>query len=240
MGGPVWELSELEEPDWAEPKPVVDGPVTGIGEPHRDTVLEEEARKLSFWAHMAGTIGEIAEIIHDKGAVLVGHEGGVLAGVAELAPLAGLTTVVVAFHELYRAFTTDERLQAEEGICYGLMWGVLGLADIETPSTKPSLLDDQVEVPMSDRERTAWEEGVAKGRAIASYGPIREEVLRAIAYEMAVQGRDLATDPQHHAWNEATHRVLTRIWDNVREEQFESVELNWENPSDGFPTKPSP
>jgi hypothetical protein len=147
-----------------------------------------------------------------------------------------VATVVVTAMELYKAFTTTQRIQTQQGICYGLMWEVLGVPDAEH-TTRPAPIGDGT-IPLTESEQKAWEEGVKEGREKAKDPEVREAITRALAYEMAAQGRAPDTDPDHKAWHQSVDHTLNRIWNDVHEDlgPLNGSQLDWKGAQDGFPT----
>jgi hypothetical protein len=179
------------------------------------------------------------------GDVMVGGEvlmaeGGIVAGAAPvLAPLGGVAIGVVTAMELYRAWTTTQRIQTQMGITYGLMWEVLGVPNSPHDTRRDVVAGD---VPLTQSEREAWEKGVQEGREMAKKPEVRDAIERAIAFEMAVQKKDPLTDPHHKAWGVAVDNTLNRVWNEVHEKDVRWGEkglndsrLPWTG-ADGFPT----
>jgi hypothetical protein len=247
MTEPEWEVPTAEDFAWARSGAAEQSQAPAVDLPHTEGQHDQHREHLKHMGldavHVASTIAELYEMFHVSGLGLAGH-GGVIAGsAAVLAPMGGIAVGVLTAMELKRAFTTTQRIEAQKGVTYGLMWGVLGVPDVPH-STRPGPFGG--DLPLTPSEQEAWQKGVEEGREMAKDPKVRETIERALAYEMAVQKRDLATDPQHRAWHVAVDNTLNRVWEEVHEKQvrwgeqgLNESKLPWVGGQDGFP-KPAP
>jgi hypothetical protein len=234
MDEPEWSLPAVElfhwaKPDFAPPEDQKHAPDMDVGE--RAHEKEPEYKEGTFYAHVVGTLAEFYELhgIAEAGEVLATHEW---LSAGALAPLGYVATIVVTAQQFYDATSTGHRIQGEMGMTYGMVWEVLGLPDVEHTTH----LDGE---RLSQYEHKGWEEGVAEGRKyIQEHPEAREQIIQSLNYEMWAQRRDYTTDPTHHAWHEATNRVLNRVWAATHEDlaPLNSVSLPWMGENDGFPT----
>lgn len=231
MDVPEWELPPVKPFDWTEAVPVNSAPSPDLDVPETEG---QHTEHVEHWVHRGIDVVHFGETLHYLHSLSEG--GAVAAGAAEITPLGAVLVVVVTFMELHKAFTTSQRIETQKGVTYGLMWEVLGLPDAEH-TTRGGPFGPQ---DLTESEREAWEEGVKEGREKAKDPAVREQIERALAYEMMVQKRDLATDPQHRAWNVAVDKTLNRIWDQVHEDlPTLNYPLSWMGNKDGFP-EPAP
>jgi hypothetical protein len=233
MGGPDWSMPSLEPFAWAHSAGAA--PDADLDDVYDPSHTEHNVHIGLTVGHVATTIGEIYEFFHVTGAVLAPPAHGAAAVAVWAAPLGAVLVAVTTVLELHKAFTTTQRIMTQEGICYGLMWEVLGMPDAER-TTRGTFFG---EMPMTDSEREAWEEGVREGREKARDPAVREAIVRALAYEMAVQGRDPDTDPTHRAWQKAVNNTLNRIWNEVHEDlgPLNGSTIPWMGDQDGFPKR---
>jgi hypothetical protein len=250
MNEPEWSVPLMEPFAWAAP--LGGGERPDLGSLEESHTGEKVVEYSELGLHIVTTTAEIAEKFEHEllrevvvGGEVVGEvpvEAGGLAVAAEvIAPLGSVLVVVITAKELYSAFTVTQRIEHAKGMAYGMMWEVLGLPDTDR-TTRPGLLG--LPEQMTESEREAWRDGVEEGRkAVREHPEVRDEITRSIAYEMAVQHRDLATDPQHSAWKAAVGNTLGRIWEMERPHEgpegraLEHSGLDWISESDGFPTK---
>lgn len=230
MDVPEWALPLVEPFEWAQPfsSQAADPDIGDV----RDHGIAHYVHTGLLPAHVAGTIAEIVAWKAAEGTALL----AAAEGVAVIAPVAVVITTAIEFHT---TTSTAARIEGQKGFAYGLMWGVLGLPDIDetTPGWNDVLPGHLGPSPMDDYERKHWAEGVAEGREKAKDPSVREKIERALAYEMVAQGRDLDTDPQHRAWSVAVDRTLNQIWEDVREDTppLDGTHLKWLGEGDGFP-----
>jgi hypothetical protein len=232
MHEPEWSVAPLEPFNWAPRAggaPGAHPPNLGGPYYHPNHVLHTIHTALDV-THIAGVIAEMYEIFP-----VLGHHGAVAAVAGVAAPLGSVALVGLTFLELYHAGTTHLRIEAQKGVCYGLMAEVLGTPDV-AHTTKPAPFEDTT-VPLSQAECEAYEEGVREGREQAKDPAVREAIVKALAFEMAAQGRTLDTDPQHHAWHKAVDNTLNRLWDGTHEKlsPLQGSRIPWEGQQDGFP-----
>jgi hypothetical protein len=237
MGEPEWELPLVDDFAWSDATPA-SSQTPDVGGVYEPSHTEHYVHLGLDAVHVASTIAEIYEIFHVSGAPLAAAHGGLAGAAAVVAPLGGVAVVVVTAMELYKAFDTVNRIETQKGITYGIMWGVLGVPDVPH-TTRPGPFGGDLQ--LTDHERASWQEGVDKGRELAKDPAVRQAIERSLAYEMALQKRDLATDPQHRAWNVAVQNTMNRVWDQVHEKQkgLDGSTLSWQGKEDGFP-KPAP
>ena len=231
MSVPEWVLPPVEPFEWAQPSSPPPGD-PDIGHVRDHSVVEQGIHTGIDVAHYVGTAGEITAMFASEGTML-------LAAAEVAAPLGAVAVVAVSGMEFYRATTTSARIEGQKGFAYGLMWGVLGLPDLDetTPGWNDVGTGSVGPSPESDYEHKWWAEGVREGREKAKDPKVRDEIVRALAYEMVAQRKDLDTDPQHRAWSVAVDRTLNRIWEGVREDvaPVRGTHLKWLGEGDGFP-----
>jgi hypothetical protein len=182
-----------------------------------DVQMDESEVKaaLHHLLHGAHYIGDSAEILglFARAAGVSAHARVIL--LAEvLGPIGMVASTVIVLWEVVRAFGTGERLQEQQGFCYGVMWQVTGRPD----GTK-NFIDWGTDSEKDLRE--AFWEGVAAGREKASEVEVHNKIMMAIAYHQ-LNGLDL---------NEAETKVLTDMWLEIRENDHASDWLNWPNPT---------
>ncbi|HWW95705.1 MAG TPA: hypothetical protein VN375_20210 [Vicinamibacteria bacterium] len=250
MNEPEWSVPLMEPFAWAAPGAGAERPDLGsLEESHTgEKVLEYT----ELGAHIVTTTAEITEMFEKEllTEVVVGGEvvgevpvaaGGVMVAAEVIAPLGSVLVIGITARELYSAFTVVQRIEHAKGMAYGMMWEVLGLPDTDR-TTRPGALG--LPEQMTESEREAWRDGVEEGRRAVREDPaVRADIERSLAYEMAVQHRDLATDPQHTAWRTAVANTLGRVWEMERPQEgpegraLAHSGLDWISESDGFPTK---
>jgi hypothetical protein len=135
LGGPDWELAEVDAFEWAGSTPGK-GTAPDTGGVHQPSHIAHKVHLGLDAVHVASTIAEFYEWVHAARAaaaaaqatagvgiteVMVGghalavHGGVIVGGASVLVPLGGLATIVLTFMELHKAFTTTQRIETQKG-----------------------------------------------------------------------------------------------------------------------------
>jgi hypothetical protein len=211
MGGPDWEVKMFDAFSWAQPLPA-GGDARPELDVHEGSWVEQAAHqehedhRVLNTVHLVDTAHHMYEFYEFGKHVGTAAEGAFpSAGPGLITPLGAALVGLTVILELNRAFGVGEAIESQEGYAYGMMCAVLGMPVVE-PHFEAWGTDSAKDL------REAWWEGVEQAQEQARNPKVREAVERALAYELAAQGRDPATDPESHALQEAVRRTMNRIW----------------------------
>ena len=211
--GITFEALQAMDPSWsayfttssvitADPSPAQPQPAGGGRPETPEPGDRERAERLKEYildgAHGAFTVGEIASMFAE--------EGSAIAVVGEVAGGFGdVLAVATVLYETWHAFGEGLRDEENRGAMYGLVWQVIG-----HPDQEPQYNEDNVfgKLPWDswDEMKHAFDEGVAKGRAMAADPKTNNRVAAAIAWRMYHNGEDA---------NMAASLVLNEIWQHA-------------------------
>ena len=188
-----------------------DAPRVEMDESTRGKVIEI-TKEILDGAHTFDTTVELEEYIADA----VGHvveEGGEAAGVAEefavaagtvaevAGPIGAVANVVLVGFEVIEAFTSEKRLEEEQGFVYGVMWQALG-----EPDHIPTFVDGITYSAGEHRE--AFVDGVNQGREKGRDPKTRGRIQLAVA----VLGSQTGFGDTY-----AAGEILSDLWRHARE-----------------------
>ena len=145
----------------------------------------EVTKEILDGVHVFHTTAELEEYIANS-VGNVAEEGGEVAGVAEefaaaaetvadvAGPIAGLALVVWVGFEVVEAFTSEKRLEEQQGFAYGAMWEAIG-----EPDHIPKFVDGITY--SADELREAFQSGVSQGREKGRDPKTRARIQLAVA-----------------------------------------------------------
>ncbi|RZU53726.1 hypothetical protein EV385_5659 [Krasilnikovia cinnamomea] len=167
----------------------------------------------------AHIIGDTAEVLGNLSLAAGASEEAAVVLLGEaLGPVGMIASTIIMGWEVVNAFGTGERLQEQQGFCYGVMWQVCGL-----PDQAKGFIDWAPNT--ADELKEAFYSGVAEGRQKASDPAVHNRAMLAIAYYQA-HGSDLD-------WSR--HYVLNDLWHHVRESGLGNEFITWPDPEDMQP-----
>jgi hypothetical protein len=164
-------------------------------------------------------VGDTAEVLGYLALAGGAEAEGLFVAVMEGMGVVGMVAAgALVLWEVVHAFGTGERLEEQEGFCYGVMWQAFGM-----PNETKQFLDWAPST--ADELHDAFYEGVDEGRGKAADTVLHNKVMLAVSYYQA-KGSDLS-------WSQ--FYVLNDLWKKVHETEVASKILQWPKPEDMQP-----
>jgi hypothetical protein len=233
MSEPEWELPAVVPPAWIAGAHA-GGHAGGVEVEMHESPWPERAGELMDKLHEAGTLAEFYEMFAAEhgwppieglewGAAEAGGEGILAATAPWVAGIGHVAMIAMVIMELHTAFGTGERVEAQSGFVYGLMWEVTGHVDVDRDQN-PMTAFQPHGWDSADDLRGAWNQGVAEGREMARDPKVHEAIGAAIRYEHDHETKASVASPEQ--------KIMNMIWEKVhgKNPALEGTGLSWEMP----------